>query len=554
MLTEKNSRLKVLLFVLGGLALLFVVVYADSSSTSVNVQNTAPQFTAGPAENPASTSTSPNDVGTDVTFEATASDPNTNQYYLAICKSDAISAGDDAAPTCTAGAWCVSTATASGGATSCSYTTLTGDSEVEAWYAFVCDKVAGGGACSSSSQGSGDSGSPFNVNHRPSFTAVNDDGPKNPGEQVTFTATASDADVDGTPDTVKLIVCNTNSITGQTCDDTQLCASSLVASNPSCSYTLDNPLPDQAYNYYGFVFDSHDFAATSSQTDTYTVSNVAPVVSSVVTNTSSNITLTENTTVNVTITGTVTDNNSCTDLTGGSSAILSSLYRSGVTFASCDDDAEDDNNDCYADFTCSVVASGNTCDGITDSSADYECTTAVQYHADPTDGTSTDTQYYDQTWLSTIHALDDDAASDDTEATVGVEMVSLIALQVTAAIDYGNLPPGGDSGSSPETTTVSNTGNVGLDTELSGTAMSGPGTDIPVGNQEYDTSTFTWGAGTDLTGSAVEVELDVLKTTVTASPATDDVFWGLGIPSTQVAGAYTGTNTVTAARGEVAQW
>ncbi|MBU0975258.1 hypothetical protein KJ918_00510, partial [Patescibacteria group bacterium] len=141
-----------------------LIVYASNLGP---VTNNSPSFTAGPVENPASTSTTPTDVGSDVTFEATGDDPEDDQYYLAVCTTNAVSAGDDVAPTCDVGTWCVSTATNDETQATCSYTALVGDAESNDWYAFVCDKVAGGGLCSASSQGSGDSGSPFKINHTP---------------------------------------------------------------------------------------------------------------------------------------------------------------------------------------------------------------------------------------------------------------------------------------------------------------------------------------------------------------------------------------------------
>jgi len=555
MLREPNSTVKILAFVVIGVLAIFAAVYADSATTTVNVSNSAPSFTAGPAENPASTTSVPVNVGSNVTFQATATDANTNQYYLAICKTDGITAGDDTSPTCNSGTWCISSATNSGSQASCNYTVLVGDTNMSyAWYGFVCDKVSGGGSCSSSSQGSGDSGSPFYTNHRPSYSGVDDNGPKNPGQQVTFTATASDSDTHNSQqDQVKLVVCKTEGISGTACDggagDTY-CTSSFVDSNPTCNYDIPIPTLDDDYTYYAYVFDNFGFEASGHQTDSFSVNNVNPVVSSVALNSGNNITLTENTTTNITITGTVTDNNSCTDL----SSVVTSLYRSGITYSGCDAGGESDNNNCYPNVSCSAVGSGNTCEGSSDTSVDYTCTVTVQFHADPTDGGSSDTIYYSQNWLTTIKATDDDAGSGNTEVSTGVEMSSLIALNITGTINYGSLAPGGDSGSSPQSTTATNTGNVGLDIEVSGTTMTGPGTPIPIGNQEYKATTFTYGSGTDLSGTPTEMELNILKTITTGSPATKSLYWGLGIPAGQLSGAYSGSNTIGAVRGEVSEW
>lgn len=125
-------------------------------TTTVSVGNLSPVFTATPGDG-GSDSTSPTVVGSDVTFTATAMDVNTDQYYLAVCKTDAITAGNNSAPSCDGGAWAISTVTNSSAQASVPYTTLVGDAESNAWYAFVCDKFAGGGSCYPAN-GAGDQG------------------------------------------------------------------------------------------------------------------------------------------------------------------------------------------------------------------------------------------------------------------------------------------------------------------------------------------------------------------------------------------------------------
>jgi hypothetical protein len=166
------------------------------------------------------------------------------------------------------------------------------------------------------------------VNQAPSFTDFSNDGPVDPGVDITFTATASDPDSDN----IKLVVCKTSGVTGTECDggasDT-LCTSSLVASNPSCSYSIPTPTDSGSYNTYPYVFDSKGLASGSTlqgALDTYTVNNVAPTVSNVTINGGTDIDLEAGTTKSVTITGTVTDNNGCEDI----DSVKTSVYRSGV--------------------------------------------------------------------------------------------------------------------------------------------------------------------------------------------------------------------------------
>lgn len=530
-----------------------VKVLADSVTTSVTVGNSAPSFTVNPGENPASDGTTPTNVGANVTYQATGTDTNSENYYLAICKTNSVTAVNGGAPTCAGGNWCISSSTASAAQASCTYTALTGDAESNVWFGFVCDGNASAAACSSSSQGSGSSGSPFKVNHVPSFTAISNDGPKNPGQTVTWSSTASDADTDTASDTVKLVICKTTGLAAGDCDGgagDRWCQSSLVASNPTCGYAIPTPTPDTTYNAYSYVVDNHNLAASGGQQGTnssYAVNNIAPVVSAVAVNAGSDITLTENTTTSVTLAATVTDNNSCQDI----SAVESSLYRSGVGYAACDTNGEDNDNNCYAVITC-AVGGGNTCDDATDASASYTCSVSVQYHADPTDSA---TIYPTETWKDSVKATDNNSATHTVEVTTGVEVLSLIAYDVSSSIAYGTLSVGQSNDPLDKTTTVTATGNVGLDQELSGLNMTSGGNNIAVANQKYALAVSTaYASGTSLGGTPTEVELNVLKTTSSGSAQTKNTWWGLLIPNGTVAGTYSGTNTIVAVKGEIGNW
>ena len=530
--------------------------YADTVTTAVTVGNSAPSFTGGPAENPASTTTSPTNVGNNVTFQATGTDSNSEDYYLLLCSSSSATATNGGAPTCNDTTWCTSTATTSASQATCSYTTLLADSSSNAWYAFVCDGNASSASCSTAQQGSGDSGTPFIVNHSPGFSSPANDGPKNPGQTVTWTTTSSDSD----SNTVKLIVCKTAGISGDACDgggaDTW-CSSSLVASNPTCGYEIPSVYPDASYDAYVYVVDQFDFGSTDAAQGSnvsFTVNNIAPVVSAVTINGGTAIDLTESSTKEITLTATVTDNNSCYG--GEINSVLGYVYRSGVAYSGCDTSGEADNNYCYPEVSCTVV--GGTCTDDTDGSANYTCTVNLQYYTDPTD---INTEYPDDNWLDTIKATDDDASPHNTEVSTGVELNSLTAFDVTGSINFGGL--GADESNDPldKTVTTTPTGNVGLDQEHSGSTnmcvdyptCSG-GTPIGVSYQKYALASLTaYSSGTVLSTSATEVELNVAKAT-SGSPTTKDTWWGILIPSGTEAGAYSGANTITAVKGEIVNW
>ena len=166
---------------------------AELITTQVTVGNSAPEITSGPIEDPASSTSSPTSIGSDVTWKATAKDNNGDNYYLIICSTDSVTPVNNNPPTCGATMWCRSNATASEDPAQCSRTALEGDAYSNNWYAFVCDGTSAAACSSPGDPGTGDSGSPFYVNHVPSFTAVSNDSPDNPGGSITWSTTASDA-------------------------------------------------------------------------------------------------------------------------------------------------------------------------------------------------------------------------------------------------------------------------------------------------------------------------------------------------------------------------
>jgi len=76
--------------------------------------------------------------------------------------------------------------------------------------------------------------------------------------------------------------------------------------------------------------------------------------------------------------------------------------------------------------------------------------------------------------------------------------------------------------------------------------MVGGSSSIPVSEQKYATSTFAYSACAIcqfLTGSATNFSVDLPKPTSTSTPVTDDVYWGLNVPSGTGAAAHQGLNT-----------
>lgn len=530
----------------------FKQIFAETVATSVIVGNSAPSFTVQPFETVASTTLSPTNVGSTVTFQATGTDGNGENYYLAICKTNAITANNNGVPTCTGGNWCISGSTASGASTTCGFGTLQATSESNDWFAFICDHSPSS-VCSASSQGTvGGDGSPFEVNHPPSFVSIGVTTPLSPGSTQTWTTTIGTSDADtGASDTVKLVVCKTTGVSAGACDggasDTW-CASSAVANTPVCSIGISIPTLDIGYSAFVYVFDNHNLGASGAvqaNASNYVINNVAPVINAITLNGGSDISLSEGATTPAVLGATITDNNGCLDI----STVVASMYRSGIGYSGCDTGGEANSNNCYPVISCSV-GGGNTCNGATDASASYTCTAYPKYYADPT---VANTAYSAQNWTNTFKA-DDEALSDAQNHSTGVEMNDLLAMDIDASLAFGNLSAGQSLSPLSALTVVTATGNVGLDQTLEGTHMYSVGNTISVENQKYSLSSGTsYGSGTALTMSAVGVSLSCLKTTTDVGQ-TKPTYWGIAIPIGIAAGTYGGTNTVIAVKSAYVRW
>ena len=559
---------------------------ADVATTSVTVLNIPPAWTEHAIETPASTSTSPTNVGSNVTFQAKGTDGNNEDYYLLICSTSSAPTPDSGGPPeCAGGAsnrWTVSTSTASGEYATATYTASSTDAETEDWYAFICDGNAGNPTCNAASSGDGsaDNKSPFSVNHRPTFTFLWDDSPTLPDGTTTWTATSSDADTSGGNDQVKLYICTTNNFTaGVGCDDGTWATSTLSASDPTASGTIDAPIQDDDYNAYGFIVDEHDFAASGGAqgTDsTLTVANATPTISNVVVHSTSTIILTveQGETTGFTATFDVTDTNSCVANGSTTSEILAgdiNVYRSGVGSTTCDESSEYDPNDCYTGtlsttiWNVSCSQNAGTCQGPSDETVTWTCTYPIWYVADPTDAGAISSPYAAENWLATALAVDDNSATSSLEeSSSGVELQQFLSFNVgTTSIAYGSYQPGFGNASTSRPTDILATGNTGLDENLSGNEMcttypscTGNEADtIPVDQQHFATSTVAYASGFALATTTQELEINLIKTTSTTTPATTNTYWGIFVPGAiTLSGDYVGVNTLEGKTAETVDW
>jgi hypothetical protein len=253
-----------------------------------------------------------------------------------------------------------------------------------------------------------------------------------------------------------------------------------------------------------------------------------PVLSGFTLNNDFSIGLTEGATTTIYATSTVTDNNGYDDI----SYATSTIYRSGVGPL-----CTADTNNCYqvTSSQCSLTnCSGNSCV--------VQCSADIEYYADATDSGT----YAGETWLAGMSVQDLSGLRDTQTTAVPVELLTLYGLSVDASINYGSLEVGSTTGATNQQTTVVNTGNSNIDIQLQGTDLAGTGSTIPVGEQKFATTTFTYASCsicTFLTGSATNFEVDLPKPTSTTSPSTDDLYWGINVPNGTGAVSHTGTNT-----------
>jgi hypothetical protein len=529
----------------------------DTATTQVQVRNAPPVFTVDPLENPVSTTTSPINYGTNISFSATASDAESNSYYLAICSTNGVTAHNGAAPTCNVTAYCVSPAASSTVQASCTYSNVSLAAEQVDWYAFVCDNHATEADCSPVNQNLGQpGGSPFFVNHAPIFTlATTSVDNRNPGQAVTIMASSTDPDVTAPLDLLTIYVCATNSFaTSSGCASGQeIChATSTGTSNPSCNYTIPVPTPHGASaNYFAFVMDWHWLASTGNpQQSQYHVNDVSPQVTTVAINSNQGASMTLNMKnqsglVVYASSTSVSDNNGCLDLVGASSTIYMSSVANG---ANCSDDP----NNCYiASTTCFLT----DCSGAGDALATYTCSSTLAYHAMSTDSAGGNNPRDLSNWLARLSVWDG-TFSTSTISASGKDVNTLTALDVTeATIPYGTVKATFNTGAVDATTTVVNFGNGPLDSKLYGTDMAGPGT-IGVYMQQWATSTggFVYPAGFILTSTTTPSASLIIPRPTSQANVSDEVYWGIGIPGGTPSGSYSGSNTFEAALKGNGNW
>ncbi len=574
------------------------VASADDVTTSVTVLNTPPAWTVDANESTESSTSTPTNSGSVLSWTAVGTDSSGDSYYLLICKTSGTpTANASNAPTCNGGAsnqWAVSTLTVSGAQATASTSTVDifpFNAESNDWFGWICDANASLARCNVAyTQGSGTTSSPFVINHVPVFFSVSNDGPANPGGTITWTSGSYDNDTLGTNDQVRLLVCRAPGLTNGVCTGTggAFATSTLASSNAATSTPFPIPSQDRFYNSYVYVVDNHNHAATSTlqgSTSVFQIQNVAPTISAALvslvdTDNVGNLTLTvpNGRTSGFKVQFEVSDNNSCINAssTNEIASNIANIYRSGVTQSGCDASNEYNSNNCYpagsgffSDLSC--TQDGGSCSGSSDTTITVTCTFGLWFNADPTDAS---TPWTAQNWLASVRATDDNATTSPlTEATTGNELVSFLAFDVSqTTVAFGSLEPGQSNDPISATTTMQAIGNVGLDQDVYGDTMCTNWTapdscdsgginnasEIAVSFQKVAFATSTsYAAATTLTGSTSPTSLlvNVPKTTATSSLAQRNTYFGIQVPITiTLAGSYTGQDTIVGKVSNFTNW
>jgi len=179
--------------------------------------------------------------------------------------------------------------------------------------------------------------------------------------------------------------------------------------------------------------------------------------------------------------------------------------------------AANDNNTHYENASCSTT-------GQSGFYANYTCTFDLYYYAEPV------------SWNCTVFVNDSFgfAANNTINSTVN----SLLALDVTSLIEYGNLAI--QDTSANKTANVTNFGNVPINVSVYGYGnTSGDGLalyceqgNITIDNEKYSANiNDNYAAKTSLTGTGVQIPaLTVGKQTVPTTPIVNTTYWQLYVP------------------------
>lgn len=251
----------------------------------------------------------------------------------------------------------------------------------------------------------------------------------------------------------------------------------------------------------------------------------------------STITLNEGTTKALYTRGTITDSDGCSDLSLFS--LKSTLYRSSVSGAEA---CTTDDTNCYRVVYASGACTISGCDIGNESTINYECDFNIQYYADSTDSDG----YPSDNWVGFVTVSDSSYATGTNSNTT--EINSLAALTVSSPINYGVLAIGVTS-TQDSLAIATNTGNVKIDVNLSGTDMYCTRGSVSSTYQRYSkTAGQNFDDMTQLATTSQLVHLNLAKKMNSYQDSTTSMYFKMIVPSGEGAkgGSCSGTDTFSA--------
>ena len=211
------------------------------------------------------------------------------------------------------------------------------------------------------------------------------------------------------------------------------------------------------------------------------------------------------------------------------------FYRSGATGgAACSNNG----NDCRVVSTCGMINAIDTNQKV------YNCQINLPYYADSTDPVG---RYPSENWIAYVEVTDGTATASSSSLTK--EINSLLSVTLPASIGFGNHAMGDVTDASTNVeTTITQTGNVNADVELSMAAGMGCKVGgVPRANIKWAVSDvgFADGGSTAMTGTPVDTNLDVAYGTQSTPSPSKILYWNVSVPYA-IGGSCNGVTTISA--------
>jgi len=278
-----------------------------------------------------------------------------------------------------------------------------------------------------------------------------------------------------------------------------------------------------------------------------TITNASPTVDAVYVNATSSVTFamdgtitpSSGTTKTVYVNGYITDTNGVGDI----SAVAASFYRVGQTCAT-DAPGGTDNNFCYKNSTSGIGSADCATSNVSSTQISFTCSYPLEYYADSTSTGGVDAA---GNWIGEAYVLDSNGNSASGNSS-SFEIGTLTSLNFAGSISYGTMGLGETTaeGSKVDLVVTQYGNDVATISVLAAADMScnGAGSaDIPKGNQVWSLGTLA--TGTALTVATVDTLVNLTYRTDDNTALTDNIYWGITIPSTGVSGTCTGVTTAT---------